>query len=344
MTRVKPFHLPSADPSTLLTISPCFESESNDAMNPMKLNVSAFAAVTFLMIAAQVVSAQSKSSILFPKVRCALAFRRLDFSVSSFDKYPIYFRNDSAVQLAQAGIYQGPKDMEEYIKFVVPGYSPYLKKANFTQSRKYIRENTLQRALGYKDGKCEFLLIYKRPMDVNATNTNAVAKFNYLTMLKLFYDFESNYITKINVFFAADFLSAFFNKALNSDKTRRFVCKDVIEGPCASMLNQTTDLTNETQCEATLNSLPIADGSLIHIDGYSQGCRFLHAAFALVNPTMHCPHLSFAPMADFLGRFKCQHSKEVLPTELFVQSDFDTFRSFATSHDIDPDKGHDMAM
>jgi hypothetical protein len=312
-------------------------------MNPMKLNVSAFAAFTFLMIVAPVVHAQ-KSSILFPKVRCSLAFRRLDFSIGSFDKYPVYFRNDSAIQLAQAGIYQGPKDMEEYIKFVVPGYSPYLNKANLTQSRKYIRENTLKRVVGYKDGKCEFLLIYKRTMDVNATNTNALPKFNYLTMLKILFDFESNYITKINVFFTVDFLRSFFSKALDSDNTRRFVCKDVIEGPCAGILNQTTDLTNETQCEATLKNLPIADGALAHIDGYSQGCRALHGAFAQVNPNVHCPHLSFAPMADFLGRFKCQHSKEVLPSELFAQSDFDTFRSFATSHDIDPDIGHDMAM
>jgi hypothetical protein len=68
----------------------------------------------------------TEGQILFPKLRCLLAFRRLGFAIDNFEQYPVYFRDDSIVQLAQAGVYQGATDIEEYVKFAFSGYSPYL--------------------------------------------------------------------------------------------------------------------------------------------------------------------------------------------------------------------------
>jgi hypothetical protein len=43
----------------------------------------------------------------FPKLRCAWALRQSGFDLYDFANYPKFFRNDSIVELAQAGQYQG---------------------------------------------------------------------------------------------------------------------------------------------------------------------------------------------------------------------------------------------
>jgi hypothetical protein len=80
--------------------------------------------------------------------------------------------------------------------------------------------------------------------------------------------------------FPQGFLHLFFGVALNSDNPRRYICEQVTAGPCAGILNATAD------CETTLGTLPPTDGELNYIDGYSQGCRGLHAA--LRPPILRC--------------------------------------------------------
>ena len=43
---------------------------------------------------------------------------------------------------------------------------------------------------------------------------------------------------------------------------------------------------------------------------YRKSCRRLHAVYAASNGN-HCAHLSFKPMADPKGQFKCQESEKV---------------------------------
>jgi hypothetical protein len=280
----------------------------------------------------------SSTSILFPKLRCISAFLRLGFDINSFDKYPTYFRSDSIVQLAQAGEYQGPKAIEEYLKFAFPGYSPYL----LNISSPVARRNRKSRVLGYRNGQCEFLHIVKPVAPLNVSNTENVQPFNYVTMIKLFLDFEKGYVSRMNVFFTPDFLRIVFNVALNSPNTRRFLCKEVMSGTCARLLNETN--TAGSQCEATQQALPTTEGQLRYFDGNSSGCRALHGVLALDDPTEHCPHLSFVPITDPLGRIKCQASKRTLPTDLFSESDLQDFRTFARRRGIDPEIGHDCAL
>jgi hypothetical protein len=282
--------------------------------------------------------ASSSTGILFPKLRCVLAFQRLGFAIDNFDQYPTFFRGDSVVQLAQAGKYQGPKAIEEYLKFAFPGYSPYL----LNISSPVARRNSKYKVLGYRNGQCEFLSIVKPVAPLNVSNTENVQPFNYVTMIKLFLDFEKGYVSRMNVFFTPDFLRLVFNVALNSTNTRRFLCEDVMAGICARLLNETNTAGN--QCEATQQALPTTEGQLRYFDGNSSGCRALHGVLALNDPTEHCPHLSFIPITDPLGRIKCQDSNRSLPSDLFSKSDLQDFRTFARRHGIDPEIGHDSEL
>jgi hypothetical protein len=276
---------------------------------------------------------RNNDSILFPKIRCYLALLRigriLDFNNSNIDRYTSFLRNDSVVELVQTGIYQGANNIEEYLKFSFYAYSPYILSEGETQSKNHF--------LGYNNGQCIFLATYSTPYTMDPTTTNAPSSpFDVVYMLKTYLDFEQRYISRINVYYTNDFLRIYFDKFLNSDKTRTFVC-NVMEGPCMSILNTTYD---NTTCTAILKDLPTADGTDYYIDGKSQGCRALHAVFANTNPINHCAHLSYTPLQDPAGNIKCQISKNKLPSELFTEQDFQLFKSFAESEGIDPIKGH----
>jgi hypothetical protein len=281
---------------------------------------------------------KASSSLLFPKLHCLLAFRRFDFALANFDNYPQYFRNNSIVQLSQAGIYEGVSDIEEYIKFAYNGYSPYLLT---NVSNVLTRRNQVNKVLGYRNGQCEFLSMFKSFALLNASVTRDVPKFHYLSMVKIFFDFELRYITRISVYFPPDFLRVFFNVALNSNNTRRFLCDEVMSGPCSQILNQTTDTSEK--CKAALQALPTVEGDLRYFDGNSFGCRALHGAFARTN-VKHCAHVSFTPLADYLGRIKCQQSKLALPSDLFSESDQQKFRTFARRRGMNADIGHDSDL
>jgi hypothetical protein len=271
--------------------------------------------------------------LLFPRVRCLLAFLSVKFDIKDFDQYDRYFRDDSFMHLAQTGIYQGANNIEEYVKFAYAEYSPYLliDSVDPPPSNSFLR---------YQDGQCEFLSLHKRKGFLDANNTNAIPPFDYIVMIKLFLDFKSRYLSRIHVYYTDDFLRVYFNVALNSDLTRKYVCEQVMTGPCLSQLG----ITNVTECESTLKALPTAEGDNNYIDGNSQGCRNLHAAFAATNPTGHCAHLSFTPLADPDGKIKCQTSLATPPSDLFTESDFIAYRQEAEKYGIDPVKGHNSAF
>lgn len=268
--------------------------------------------------------------LLFARLRCYFAVLTSGFAIGNFDQYPVYFHDDSVVQLAQAGVYEGPSNIEEYIKFAWADYSPYL---TFVDYKMPLPKISFQ---GYKNGQCQFLGVFKNVATMDPSSTAAAISFDYIFMGKIFYDIRSRYFTRLNFYFTNDFLRLFFDDLLNSDLTRSYVCEQVMAGPCQSQL----DITNFTACEDTLNSLPTAQGSFNHIDGNSQGCRALHAFLATTNPTLHCAHLSFTPLADPNGKVKCQTSQFVPPTDLFSEADIATFERYAEKQSIDPILGH----
>ena len=283
-----------------------------------------------LFIVAMTKSAQSflfSDSILFARIRCLLAFSRLGFDIGDFPSYPKYFRNDSIMELAQAGVYQGTANIEEYVKFLFPGFSPYIACCNDFIERKV-------KFLGYTNGQCEFLNLLTRNLETIPNTTAAVSqKIQTVAGLKLYFDLKEGYVKRINVYYTDDLLRVYFDVLLNSPNTREFVC-GVMNGPCANILNVTSNCTEQ------LLTLPSAEGEQYYIDGKSQGCRVLHAVFANTNPDNHCAHLSFTPLEDPNGSIKCQSSKGTLPSSLFTERELQLFKDFSESVGVDPELGH----
>tara|TARA_B100000795_G_scaffold63943_1_gene43154 strand:+ start:969 stop:1343 length:375 start_codon:yes stop_codon:yes gene_type:complete len=53
----------------------------------------------------------------------------------------------------------------------------------------------------------------------------------------------------------------------------------------------------------------------------------MHAVFAAKNEH-HCAHLSFKPLADRDGKFKCQVSAQLSISSMFSDAELDTFAAF----------------
>jgi hypothetical protein len=270
-------------------------------------------------------------SILFARLRCLLALQRTGFDIGDFASYPNSFRDDSIMELAQAGSYQGAASIEEYVKFAYAGTSPYVACCN-----DYIKREV--KFVGYENGQCQFVNFLTRDFQLTPNATDApLVPIQIVAGLKLYLDFEGRYIKRINVFYTDDFLRIFFDVFLNSTNTRQFVC-GVVNGVCANTLNITVNASNLT-CEEQLLTLPSTEGQY-YFDGKSSGCRALHAVFAATNPVNHCAHLSYTPLEDPHGNIKCQNSKGTLPSSLFTESELQMFKDFATSVGVDPVLGH----
>jgi hypothetical protein len=264
--------------------------------------------------------------------RCHAAYPLfVRFALRDFD-YTVITWEDSVMQLAQAGTYVGPADIQEYGSFLTTE-SPFLKEQSIDLGRLDIRY------AGYDDtGGCIFnLAFYWYHGHEGATNTYA-ASYNYPIMFKAFFNPTEKYATRINVFFAPGFFQFVFFQLFDSIQTRQYICS-VYNGPCADVIDE--ELNADNDCESLLAALPMANGDKLWIDGNSQGCRALHAAFAEDNPTNHCAHISFQPQLDPKGNFKCQETEGVLPTDLFNAEDFEFWNEYCERNGFDPAIGHD---
>ena len=256
---------------------------------------------------------------------CLVGAQNLAFDFEDFERYPIFFREESTMTLAQAGVYKGPKNIEEYTRFPYPS-SPYL--ATRVLSGPSI--NALKAIEG----------------DVCIFSSFSIARYTGDEMMALkgppsdapvlvhyYYDPSENYIKKINVYYEVGFLDFYFDKFLNTPQTRDFVC-NVMDNVCGFDKD-----TASGDCPERLEALPTLTNSS-YVDGNSQGCRALHAVFADTNPTNHCPHLSFDPTPDPFGNVKCQKSKIMDPLDMFDQDAIAEFQVFSTENGIDPAVGY----
>ena len=84
-----------------------------------------------------------------------LPLQRTGFEIGAFESYPKSFRDDSIMELPQAGTYQGASDIKEYVKFAYAGTSPYIACCNDYTKRQV-------KFVGYYNGQCEFVTFYAR--------------------------------------------------------------------------------------------------------------------------------------------------------------------------------------
>jgi hypothetical protein len=246
--------------------------------------------------------------------------------------------DDGIMQLAQAGIYQGPAAIQEYGSFLTET-SPFIQKAE--QTKVEIRYMGLVRAdtsTAKKEDQCIFDVGINWYHLHDETTCAYRAEYDYPIMFKAFFPVGKK-AQRINVYFANGFFEQVFTRILDSDNTRRTIC-DVYNNQTLCAASGILQEAN-VDCASMIQSLPVSAGSTSHfrIDGNFQGCRALHAAFSITNPTTHCPHISFAPQPDSHGKTTCQTSLGVTPDDLFDEEDFTFWKEYCVKHGFDPDIG-----
>lgn len=242
---------------------------------------------TSALLLAVVLGFAGTASAQFLPEECA-GFLSLGFDFTNYNQYPVWFDDNSTMILAQAGVYQGPENIEEYVKFANID-SPYVVDS--------VDLNTTSSIVGFdpNSGTCTFLRFSVATYELDPTNT---AGYSFITgyMLKFFYSIPKNKIDNINVYYTVDFLDFFFGTALDTQQSREYVC-DVLGSTGCDDIYVLNGSPSPGACVGELESLPKGEGPLSRVDGNTQGCRSLHATFAQEN-SKHCAHISFTPAED----------------------------------------------
>mmetsp|Transcript_20210 Transcript_20210/g.48201 ORF Transcript_20210/g.48201 Transcript_20210/m.48201 type:complete len:425 (+) Transcript_20210:255-1529(+) len=255
---------------------------------------------------------------------CVSAFSALGFDVLDFSRYDTFFRNTSKSVIPEAGIYEGPEDIEKYNRFATPA-SPYVNRQDIVSSVVNFKE--IDPFTG------DYIFLIKRFYRYE-TNSDVVREVSVLVsaMQKVHYDYHENYIPLLDVFYTNEWYDFLYGTILNTDRTRNFIC-GVSEG-----CNGTNVGMNREKCVQGLKDLPLLTKDR-WFDGRDYGCRTLHAVFAGQNPA-HCPHISFEPQKDNHDQIRCQSSKGYEKLDQFDDSDIQGFLGFLFNMDIDPSLGY----
>lgn len=270
-------------------------------------------------------------SILFPSACLAnyniaecLSLVSLNISLFDYDQYPVYFHENSTMTVLQTGTYTGPEGIEEYVR-IADDANPYVS----TKTTVATDTQLLPEEFNPETGECVARSMLSFGFQMNPELTDGSRIF-VGTIFKFYFSIPQQKIDRANGYFKPALFNHYFGSALDSDAGRGYVC-DVLtrnEG-CEETRLANDDMDHET-CMRRLKELPMNEGDESNIDGFSQGCRFLHSVLADSRP-LHCPHLSFVPLADENDEIKCHESENPSFDDLFTQEDLEAFHRFCES-------------
>ena len=236
----------------------------------------------------------------------------LEFDIFKYSDYNKYFDDDSFVRLPQAGVYQGPTDIEEYVRFTDTS-SPFI------DAKVPVFQEIDLTGFDPETGTCIFN-VYSISTATLSNDGTEGGSFTAGRLLKVYYSIPAGKIPRIDIYFTPESIVALFSQ-LQKTNGAKFVC-NVLTGPSC----QDTDIPelngnlSEERCIEKLSMLELLKGENNYFDNNTQGCRYLHSVFAATNP-FHCAHLSFLPAKDPKGNFKCQTSANIQPSDLFSEED-----------------------
>jgi len=259
-----------------------------------------------------------------PPARTCNSFAAMNFDVFAFDRYENFFTNRSALILAQAGTYTGPANIMEYVKFLSVRFGPYI------EDFSYLNRSISFGGFSASSGDCLFNDYSRGIFDLSPYGSNMSIDFANYNQIQ--YNPGADRVSKIHVSFSTGFIEAFFT-GLDTSATHGLVCSTMMGCNATWADNNYTDIS---ECVADLATLPLHSGDgTMHFDGRDRSCRVLHAVFASTNPD-HCNHISFAPLADPSGKFKCQETAGVMPSDLFTTDEVSAFDQWVNSTGMDP--------
>lgn len=243
---------------------------------------------------------------------CIRQFTAFNFQGLNFTRYDEYYDDSSTFTLAQTGVYTGADAIEEYVSFVVPETTP-----TYWESR----EN-FERQFGFVPGRfdpdaglCVFSFVSSQSLTFNSEFTNGDT-LNFAAYRNIFYSIPDDNIQALTLYYDPSIIAATFS-GLDTPAVRNFVCGILNGESCTDALGMDPkspwqEERDVEKCEKRLARLPVLEGvNGDYADGNTQGCRVLHASFAVNNP-FHCAHLAFEPTEDPAGVVKCQVSGIVL--------------------------------
>jgi len=251
----------------------------------------------------------------------------LQFDVFNYEKYDTYFDDSSMITLAQAGVYVGPSNIQEYVGFT-DAISPYV-------AARKVYDNQVDLA-GYDPttGICKFSSYSVSGVDFDPNMTNGDT-LNYGVIVNIYYSIPTNKVEQAHVFYTPEAIEAVFTR-FRTDRVDDFICDTLLSSSCLDALGDSAEegLTKQ-ECQRRLAKLPLAEGDENYFDSNSHSCRAMHATFATENPT-HCAHIAFAPTEDPNGKIKCQESADVSPSDFFAQAEIDRLLGIcANSTEVD---------
>ncbi|CAB9501020.1 expressed unknown protein [Seminavis robusta] len=260
---------------------------------------------------------------------CFQGFGGLQFRFDAYDRYNEFFRNDSSLISITAGIYTGPENIEEYVRF-----------GGTTNPMVGLADGYHQPGLrGIVNGTCEILLFTNSWYEFLPGAARG-GKMNATLMSLIEYDAIENYMKNFILYLPPAWMDGIFAQYAGTDRTRDFVCRTMRDS-CPDVWEANEEVFSQATvamegraadqdlipCKSLLRDMPHVEGANLYVDGDSQGCRALHSVYASTNSD-HCPHMSFVPIKDVNGKIKCQESAGLSTSDYFTQEDLDKFDAF----------------
>lgn len=233
---------------------------------------------------------------------CMYGLKESGFDLQDTDNYYKWMDKTSVLDLAETGTYEGPEEVKEYVDFTKADFFDYYKRSgplDITPIRTTYDE-------------CHVLFVTTTKAQVKKEFNPAGACLETVFGYTLRFAPKPFKVHRIDLFYSPEFTSKLFSDGLETDAVRDYIC-DIMEDKCQDTF-KFNNLTTSS-CQAEYDSLPPTNGAG-YLDDRSKGCRVLHSASAAINKN-NCPHLSFSPQEDNLGRTKCQKSKGKKPEDIF---------------------------
>lgn len=270
------------------------------------------------------------TSLAVTATDCA-PFFDLEYRAFDVDRYGVFYDESPVFTLPQTGEYRGVPEILEYVLFASPT-NPIFSTVNYPD----VPSNTYLRGVDNETGVCQFIMM--EAAGYVANGQFAIPSAHPWVMASMFLIEYLPSTGKIkNVYMNIDVptIETWFGM-FDTAAMQAFVCQ-TMRSSCSDVW-EFNGLTTMEECMAGMAELPLfSDGPHARLDGMSRGCRYLHAVFANVNPA-HCAHISFAPMADADGRFKCQQSKNLSLDHngKFGEGDFLNFGAWQRANMVPP--------
>lgn len=270
-------------------------------------------------------------------ISCAKALeRKIDMNAQ---KGPVaLYNNESVLTLLQAGQYNGTDDILDYLQFSSPTKNEFAMLWNFCEL-----ENTQTLEINQVDDtSCDVTVTAVATAEVNSKflkkDLDAYFSYDFVfgRRLRFRHDILDTAIVGENIFLPPDLIDDVYMNELNSVAMSTETCL-LQESICPEYFkyNNYSDILD---CVEKFETLPIvseSDAGLRTVDGNSTGCRNLHASMTVLNPDIHCAHLSFYPMADPKGKVKCSNSSNFALDNYFSDNDVLLFKQAALASGIE---------